>query len=1700
MTLRRRAFVALGVVLCLLPAVASVGASPLPATAAASQDPPTQLLAVGRSGEGIVTSTPPGITCGTDCSEHYADATVVTLVATPAYMWRFLGWSGDCTGIGPCVVTMDRLRAVNAQFDRLEPTQPVVVTKAGAGSGTVTSAPGGIDCGTACTASFATASTPVLTATPDPGSVFAGWSGACGGTGACTFAVDGPKAVVATFDVARHRLGIAVEPALPGGWGSVTIMPGNGYCDTVCAGEYDHGTVVTLTATPTGLHAFLGWSGACSGTGACVLTMDAGKNVVATFGPAPAGYTLTVAKLGGGSGTVTSLPAGITCGADCTEDYAVGETVELTAVAAVGSTFVEWGGACSGSGACSVTMDAAKMVTATFALQQFRLGLAVDPAIPGPVGGSVTANPGGFTCDNACAQLFDYGTILTVTPSPLPNSRFIEWGGACSGSGACVVTMDADKGVTALFGPINHTLTVSLSGTGAGSVSSNPPGIACAGDCTEDYQQGTVVTLTATPGAFATFTGWSGGGCAGTGACVVTMDAAKSVQATFTAVRYTLTLTRLGAGTGTVVGVPGGGLPDLICGTECSGTFDGNTVVTLLSSAATGSMFSGWGGACAGRAECTVTMDQAREVTAQFDLPPQRVAGCRDYQVSVAANQWWQDSNIAVQAGQTLYFTARGPWGDSAGQVDANGRVTQEIAAAGVVPLPGIPIMTLVGRIGAGGQPIRIGSDWVTTADADGSLFFVPDDRQDILGDNTGSVAVTVGVCWPPHERILWSSDRAASQAGESHIWMMLPDGSGAQQVTFGQVADTQPALSPDGRRLAFTRTTAGCPTVMLKDLETGTETPLDPFAEMPTWAPSSNMVLYSTFGELVQGQGCDPGNRTPAFIAGKTILGVVLPPLILPPDGATRLWPAWAPDGSQVLYSRVAGAFSELWTKPTAGAELPVAQLPSNESRARFAYDNPLGRIAWVSDALGQTMVMAGPLGPPAVGAPLTPPDGSNGPAWSPNSLRIALFKPQGLGAVSDIWTIASTGGAGTNLTPDLANDIDPWWGTLGDFTTPTGAQPWHWFIASGTDGAGRPGAPCASDPLVHYRLSPAGTLAPAVVGSGMPGSPCTVFNTVGGIASQTVTTADIGDDEAWFEFSFALPEGASNATLNLILRGDDGADVTLDGAPMNPPDPSDWSTGTAAYTADQIGGGTHTVQIHVVRSGTDTWNGGTPTGNPAPTDALDVEFEATVTQDEPHTLTVSLIGSGSGTVTSVPAGIACGIDCTETYGPAALVTLTPTPAPGSRFVGWTGSPGCGDIDMPMIEDTSCTAEFRVVYDLTWTIDGTGSGSVTADPAGTACGVNCRQYDENELVELTATPAPGSEFIGWSGSGCSGTGTCQVTMDAARSVTATFHPVPGGTAVRTLPACVSATARTVSILVTPVASVRSYAVEDIVPLGWTVSGISHGGVFDAKNHKVKWGPFTSPLPPQGRTLTYLVQPSSAADGIFSGLASFEQQPATTTGDLVAPVCSSHPADVVPDPAGAAFGDWRMTAVEVTSYAGAWQRGNPWPYLPSPIPIEYVTLAGSLWATCEDYKVNYAGATIADIWVPNCTAAPVFRPDAARRTTPPRRTIDGCYADAKATPVRVVVTPKAGTRAWAIEEKIPAGWTVRFASDNGVFDAATGVVRWGPFFDAGPRTVSYTVVPLAGDKGARKFAGQASFNGSRDKTAGVAAIARCRAK
>ncbi|MGD1107272.1 MAG: PASTA domain-containing protein, partial [Terracidiphilus sp.] len=161
----------------------------------------------------------------------------------------------------------------------------------------------------------------------------------------------------------------------------------------------------------------------------------------------------------------------------------------------------------------------------------------------------------------------------------------------------------------------NYTLAVSTAGSGSGTLS----GTNCS---TGSYPPGTTVTCTETPAGGSQFTGWSGGTCSGTGSCSFSLGSNSTVVANFSLV-YTLTVTEVGTGTGTVTDLGQISCSEAngnVTGT-CSGSYPSGTIVALTANATGTSTFLGWGGACAASGTsptCNVSVSSVLNASASF--------------------------------------------------------------------------------------------------------------------------------------------------------------------------------------------------------------------------------------------------------------------------------------------------------------------------------------------------------------------------------------------------------------------------------------------------------------------------------------------------------------------------------------------------------------------------------------------------------------------------------------------------------------------------------------------------------------------------------------------------------------------------------------------------------------------------------------------------------------------------------------------------------------------------------------------------------------------------------------------------------------------------------------------------------------------------------------------------------------------------
>lgn len=170
----------------------------------------------------------------------------------------------------------------------------------------------------------------------------------------------GTKALLRPPAAQTYQLSV-IPPA--SGTGSVTSTPPGIDCPTTCSAAFPQSTQVKLSAAPEKNYFFDGWSGACSGTALCTVSMTGTEKVSATFDP---GEVLTVSITGTGAGNVTSTPSGISCPAICSFTFPPNTAVTLSETPDSNDAFLSWAGACTGSANCRVTLDASMSITANF--------------------------------------------------------------------------------------------------------------------------------------------------------------------------------------------------------------------------------------------------------------------------------------------------------------------------------------------------------------------------------------------------------------------------------------------------------------------------------------------------------------------------------------------------------------------------------------------------------------------------------------------------------------------------------------------------------------------------------------------------------------------------------------------------------------------------------------------------------------------------------------------------------------------------------------------------------------------------------------------------------------------------------------------------------------------------------------------------------------------------------------------------------------------------------------------------------------------------------------------------------------------------------------------------------------------------------------------------------------------------------------
>jgi hypothetical protein len=438
----------------------------------------------------------------------------------------------------------------------------IAVTGTGSGVVSVTPTPitGAANCdnlsgsSTVCTAAYFEGQMFTATATPATGSRFVDWSGACTTAAVtCTLSMDSATSVTAAFARIQHSVAITATGI---GSGSVSSAPAGISCvasagavSGSCSALFNHGTQLTFTANAVAGHTFSGWTNCSEPNGnTCRVTLAAAYAITASF-TAPT-FGLNIGGAGVGNGVVSSAPGSISCTISnatttgvCSDNFALGTSIRLTATPASGYVLSSWTGCDSATGnTCIVNIGFNRSVTATFQPLTYRLSFMVAGSA---MGGHVTISPGGITCVMAstCQVNVAPGSRVTIQGSPPVGAYSYNWVNCDTLVGeTCTITMTADRFAAVTFIPIAGTALVTVTGVGNGNgvVTSATTGITCnatagatSGTCSHIFPVNSEVTLIAAPANGNMLSGWTGCDTITGLTCKFRMTGAHTVSVSF---------------------------------------------------------------------------------------------------------------------------------------------------------------------------------------------------------------------------------------------------------------------------------------------------------------------------------------------------------------------------------------------------------------------------------------------------------------------------------------------------------------------------------------------------------------------------------------------------------------------------------------------------------------------------------------------------------------------------------------------------------------------------------------------------------------------------------------------------------------------------------------------------------------------------------------------------------------------------------------------------------------------------------------------------------------------------------------------------------------------------------------------------------------------------------------------------------------
>lgn len=180
--------------------------------------------------------------------------------------------------------------------------------------------------------------------------------------------------------------------------------------------------------------------------------MSSAKNATAKFSAIPYALTIKIVNSGGSGSVIGNGGYGKCSSSSCSENFTYGNKIVLTASPDSGSKFFGWSGACSGAGECSITMDQAKEIKATFSKAE-KVTYSLSLSVSGSGYIKITNPTSGIECDSSCGTNYEKGQIITIAAVPNEGYKFSRWeGDTCAGSNQeCRVDINRSKSIKAYF-------------------------------------------------------------------------------------------------------------------------------------------------------------------------------------------------------------------------------------------------------------------------------------------------------------------------------------------------------------------------------------------------------------------------------------------------------------------------------------------------------------------------------------------------------------------------------------------------------------------------------------------------------------------------------------------------------------------------------------------------------------------------------------------------------------------------------------------------------------------------------------------------------------------------------------------------------------------------------------------------------------------------------------------------------------------------------------------------------------------------------------------------------------------------------------------------------------------------------------------------------------------------------------------------